>query len=324
VKYSNHVHRVLAAICLASSAAAGDAAIAQETQKRIIATINFPCGLNGFAKNLCAGFEAARAELPADYTFDLKSGVQFTDTVALNNLIENSIQLDPAGLIIFPNGPVAQVPVLKKACATGISIIVIDNAVEGLGACQSSYIATDSYRMGVQLGEWLIAHPPRNKEVGIVTFPRGQFASDDARVDGFIKTIEPAGYEVVATVYTDDSMDKTRTLVTNMITANPDIATILSTSEPANRGTHLAITDPGILQLTVDGLPDSAARIKAGELRADALQNPFSMAQLSVVSIVKLLEGTDVPAEIVPDSVVLDASNVDAFVEGGLPAIAKK
>jgi ribose transport system substrate-binding protein len=317
-------HKWGAVIPICMAVAFGSGAGAQQGQKQIIGTINFPCGLNGFTKDLCAGFDAAEAALPEGYTFDLKSGVEFTDTVALNNLIENSLQLNPAGLIVFPNGPVAQVQLLKQACEKGIKVIVLDNAVEGLGECQSSYIATDSYQLGVQLGEWLIAHTPRNKKVGIVTFPRGQFASDDARVDGFTATVEPAGYEIIATVYTDNSMDKTRTLVTNMITANPDIGTIFSTSEPTNGGTNLAIRDPAILQLTVDGLPDSAERIKAGEQRADALQNPFGVAELSLTNMVALLGGKKIPAEIIPESVVLDSTNVDAFVAGGLPAIVVK
>lgn len=289
--------------------------------KQIIGVIGFPCGLNGFTTNLCAGFEAGKDELPPGYTFELKSGVDFTDTVALNNLYENSIQLNPVGLIAFPNGPVAQAQILKQACAKGIKVIVLDNKIDGLGQCQSSYIASDSYKLGAQLGEWLIAHPPSSKEVGIVTFPPDQFSSAKARVEGFTETVKASGYEIVATVNTDTSLDKTRTIVTNMITAHPNLGAIMSSAEPVNNGTALAITDPEIVQLTVDGVADSAKRIQSGERRADALQNPFDIGRLAVLNMGKLLQGESIPAEIYPRTVVLDKSNVDAFVKGGVQAI---
>jgi ribose transport system substrate-binding protein len=322
VRFTSRALGVLASTAFLFSLTSGEPAYSQDTQHEIIAVLGFPCGLNTFAKNLCAGFEAAEKELPAGFTFQLKSGVDFTDTAALNGLIENSIELKPSGLIIFPNGIAAQVPVLKKACANGIKVILIDNAVEGLGECQSSFIATDSYKMGVQLGEWLIAHPPTSKEVGIVTLSPGQFASNDARVKGFSETIEASGYKVAATVVADSSMDKTRTLVTNMMTAHPNIGAVMSSSEPTNKGTLLAIADPTIVQLTIDGLADSAERIQAGELRGDAMQNPYDEARLSVVHMAALLEGKAIPSNIAPPTVVLDSSNVQAFIDGGVSAIA--
>src|SRR4051794_10592959 len=61
--------------------------------KLLIGLMSFPCGLNDFAHSLCAGFADGAKQLPSGYAFKLKTGVNFVDTVAYNNLIQTSTQL---------------------------------------------------------------------------------------------------------------------------------------------------------------------------------------------------------------------------------------
>lgn len=291
--------------------------MAHADSKLIVAAIGFPCGLNDFAKALCQGFDAGKAELPQGYTFELKTGLDFADNNALNDLIETSQQLNPAGIIIFPGGSAAQVPVARRACKAGIKIIIIDNPVVGLGDCQSGYIAADNYQLGVSLGDWLIAHPPTSKEVGIVTLQPGQYASTDDRVKGFTDKIEPAGFKVVATVPTDFSLDKTRTEVTNMLTAHPNLGAIMSANDQLGTGTAQAVRDAKIVQLTIDGSVDAVKRIPKGGLNADASQFPYDEARLAIVNMAKLLNGETIPPQIITKSIVVDASNAEAYIAGG-------
>jgi ABC-type sugar transport system substrate-binding protein len=287
--------------------------------KLIVATMGFPCSLNDFAKSLCDGFKAGEAELPKGYRFQLKTGTDFADQNAYNNLIQTSGQLNPGGLIVFPGGPAAQVPVLKQACNRGIKIIVIDNPVDGLGGCQSSYIAANHEQLGQDVGKWLVAHPPASKEVGIVTLPPGQVSSNDDRVKGFKDAVEAAGFKVVATVPTDLSLDKTRTQVTNMLTAHPKLGAVFSANDQMGYGTAQAVKnakDKDVLQLTIDGALDAVKRIPDG-LAVNAAQDPFFAGKQSVLAMAKILAGEKVAGVTYEPSRLIDETNVKEYIAAG-------
>jgi ribose transport system substrate-binding protein len=288
--------------------------------KLIVAAMGFPCSLNDFAKSLCSGFKAGEEGLPPGYKFLLKTGTDFADQTGFNNLIQTSTQLNPGGMIVFPGGPSAQVPVLKQACAKDTKIIIIDIRVEGLGECQSGYVGVRHSQLGKEVGQWLVDHPPPGKEVGIVTFAPGQVGSIDERVKGFKEAIEPAGFKVVATVTTDLAIDKTRTQVTNMLTAHPKLGAIFSANDQMGYGTAQAVKHSGrskVMQLTVDGALDAVKRIVAGDLAADAAQNPYFVGKQSVLNMAKLLQGQNVPPEVLANIAVVDETNAREYLAAG-------
>jgi ribose transport system substrate-binding protein len=298
-----------------SGAAAGDGAKSQ----LIVATMGFPCSLNDFAESLCAGFKDGEKELPDGFRFQLKTGTDFADVSGYNNLIQTSLQLEPGGMIVFPGGPAAQVPVLKQACAKQVELIIIDNPVSGLGDCQSGYIAADHRKLGEDVGKWLVAHAPAAKQVGIVTLPPGQVSSNDDRVKGFKAAVEAAGFKVVATVVTDLTQDKTRTLVTNMLTAHPQIGAVFSANDQMGYGTAEAVKASGrsqIKQLTVDGALDAVKRIPDG-LAATAAQAPYFAGRESVLNMAKLLQGESITPVVNEPSQVVDRQNVEAYIAAG-------
>lgn len=284
--------------------------------KLIVAMMGFPCGLNSFATALCKGFDSARDKLPAGYDLQVKTGTDYSDNTGYNNLIRTTLQLKPAGIIVFPGGAAAQAPVLKQACDQGVKVIVIDTPIQGVD-CQSSFIGANHKQLGIDIAKWLIDNPPATKKVGVVSLPPGQTPSNDARVKGFTDTITAAGYEVAATAVTDLSLDKTRTEVTNMLTAHPDISAVLSANDAMGDGAAQAITNPTIVQISIDGSLSSVARIKDGSLKADIAQDPFGVGQLSVQTMADAVQGKKVSAEVYSDSLVVDSKNVDDYIKAG-------
>lgn len=310
---------VLVAVALAACSGSDGPSTTGEP-RLIVATMGFPCSLNDFAESLCDGFEAGAAELPDGFEFQLKTGTDFADVNGYNNLIQTSAQLNPAGMIVFPGGPVAQVPMLRQACDRSIELIIVDNPVDDLGDCQSSYIAANHRQLGTDVGGWLAEHPPSSREVGIVTLPPGQSQSNDDRVDGFAEAVEAAGFEVVATVVTDLSLDTTRTQVTNMLTAHPGLGAVFSANDQMGYGTAQAVAasdGADVLQLTIDGALDAVSRIPEGGLAVNAAQNPYFMGRESVLSMAALLDGEEVPPVVETPSMLVDATNVDEYIAAG-------
>src|SRR5215469_1608181 len=284
--------------------------------KLILFELSFPCGLNPGVNKLCAGVTAAAKKLPRDFKVEIKTGVNYADNSAFNSLIQTSMQLHPAGLIIFPAGPAAQTPVMNQACGKGIKIVIMESPATGL-KCQASFVGTDNFRLGQLDAKWLIAHPPANgsKQVGIVTQPPGEYASTDARVAGFTQTVSAAGYQVVATAITNLSLDTTRTEVTNMVTAHPHLAAVFSANGPMGDGTEQALkNNHHIVQLTLDGLPNDINSVLSGTISADAVSNAYVEGELAAQNMAAVLQGHKVPASAHVPSELVDSSDARAYL----------
>jgi len=309
------------AACSSPSAPADSASQAGSGPRLILFELSFPCGLNSYASQLCAGVRAEAKALPSGFRVEIKTGVNYSDVTAYNSLIQTSTELHPAGMILFVNGPAAQTPFINQACAQHIKMILIDSPATGVNrGCQSSFIGADHYQLGVEDGRWLIAHPPADgsKQVGIVTQPPGEYASTDARVRGFTQTITAAGYQVVATAVTNLSLDTTRTEVTNMVTAHPDLGAIFSANGAMGDGTEQALkNNHRIVQLTLDGFLNDIPSIINGTISADAAQDPYAEGKTAVHYMAEVLQAKKVPSLTYTPSEVVTRQNAKAYLAVG-------
>jgi len=281
-----------------------------EGDKKIFLEMPFPCALNEVISEVCEGAEAAGEKLPAGYELEVKTGKDIADNVAFNNLIQTSLELDPVGLAVFPGGPAAQSPVLNDACSQGVALVAFSD-VEGVD-CLSAVVGADNVALGANVGEWLVDNPPASKEVAIVTQAPGQFASTDERVEGFEDTVKEAGFDVVATGITDLALDKTRTQVSNIVTAHPDLGAVYSANGPIGEGTSQALRgNDEIDQLTLDWVPSYAPKIEDGTLDAVGDPSAFEGGELAIENLVKVIEGKTIPPEVHTKIVVVDKENVE-------------
>lgn len=304
---------VAASMLLLTAGVSGSGAAPQAKTKLILFEMGFPCSLVGGIQEICNGVTAASKHLPPGYKVEIKTGTNYADTVAFNNLIQTSLELKPAGLIVFPSGPASETPYLNHACSHGVKVIVFESAATGV-KCQTGYVGSNSYGLGVLDAKWLIAHPPSSKDVGIVTQPPGEFTSTDARVAGFDQTISAAGFNVVATAITNLSLDTTRTEVTNMLTAHPSIGAIFAANGPMGDGALQALHGHSNIDLlTLDTSLTEIPNILNGSIGADAAVNAYKEGELAVTTMVRALQGKHVPASSYASSVLVDKTNAAAW-----------
>jgi ribose transport system substrate-binding protein len=323
-RWSTILVAAVLAVPLSLLTACGAGSSATSTgDKLLVLAMPFPCGLNEGTAAMCAGAKQAEPNLPKGYKLDIVTGVDFGDVQAFNNLLQTTLQRHPAGLIVFPNGPAAQTPILNRACDQGVKIVIMDSPAEGI-KCQGSLVGADHHELGAIVGKWMVQHPPATKEVGIVTQPKGQFASTDARIAGFEEAVKNAGYTVAAEVTTDMSLDKTRSQVTNMLTAHPKISAIFSGNGPMGQGTMQALASrKDIEQLTLDFDTTNVEPLKSGVLSAVGNQNPVEQGKLAVETLVKLVQGQKVEKHVTTDLSVVDQANVDTVSAEFKAAIGK-
>src|SRR5262245_14584760 len=81
---------IAAATVLSLTAGVGDGGAASQapaSTKLILFEMGFPCSLVGGVQELCNGVAAAAKHLPHGYKVQIKTGTNYTDTTAFNNLI---------------------------------------------------------------------------------------------------------------------------------------------------------------------------------------------------------------------------------------------
>ena len=312
--------RRLAATALALGAlvtACGGPSGSADQPRLIVFALSFPCELNDYATRLCAGVQDAADQLPPDLRVEIRTGVNYGDNVAFNSLIQTSLQLQPAGVIVFPSGPAAQTPVLNQACDRDVRVIVIDSPAQGV-RCQTSFVGADHRQLGELAGQWLVDHPGPSNEVGIVALAPGQYTSNDDRVAGFTETVEAAGFRVVASVATDLSLDSTRRGVENLATAHPELGAVFSANSQIGQGTVQGLrTRPEVVQLTADGSLSSVPSILDGTISADAAQDPFGMGATAVEYMVQAIRGEPVPPTTFTRAEIVDRSNAQSYLDAG-------
>ncbi|SBW22366.1 hypothetical protein FDG2_2523 [Candidatus Protofrankia californiensis] len=302
-----------------SACSSGEAANGQANsghKQLILGFMAFACSSSTFSDDLCDGFQNGAKSLPGGWDFQLKTGIDFSDTNAYNALIRNGLQLKPAGIVVLPTGPVAQLTVLQEACDKGVKVVVIDQPIPDL-KCASSFVAADNRKLGEELGEWLVNHPTGSKKVGIITMPPGQFVMNDDRVAGFKAAIERAGYDIVATSTTTGTLDDARNVATNLLTAHPEVGVIMASFEGLAMGALKAVGDKDIAIVTVDGSVDFVKNIATGHVSADVAQDPYGMTGTAIRTVHSAAAGQKVDPRIVPDSRIVDAANVEHYIARG-------
>ena len=299
--------------------AAATAGTAASGSKLILLELPFPCGLNDYATQTCNGALAAAKTLPHGYTFAIKTSLNYTDAASFNAVIQTSLQLKPAGLIVFANGPAAQTPYLNRGCTQGVKVIWYDTPGQGV-KCAVSLIAPNHYQLGVQAGKYLIAHPPANgsKEVAIVGQQPGEFHSNDLRVSGFTKTVEAAGYKIVQTVVSTNALDQTRTGVTNMLTAHPGVGAVFAANGPLGDGAAEALRgNHSVVLLTTDGNVTDIPMVENGTFAADVAQDPYNGGKTAVEYMLQVLRGRKVPSQYLEPYLVVSKGNAKSYISAG-------
>lgn len=307
-------------VAVGGASAKSSAHAAKASPKLIVFTLPFACSLNSYGHQLCAGVQAEGKKLKG-FKVEIKTGTNYADTTAYNNLLQTTYQLKPAGVIGFVDGPDANTPTLKAGCKAGIKVILIDSPAKGMGKCQSSFVGSDHYGMGVADAQYLIKHKPSgcSKQYGVSTQPPGEFASTDARVRGFEKTMKAAGWKLVATSANDDVLNDVQTDVTNMITANPTLCAVFGANGGEGDGAIPALAShPGIALVTLDGDTAGIQGIKNGTVLADTVQDPYAEGRISVQNMAKVIKHQKVPVVVYTPMEVVTKANVATYLKTGL------
>ncbi|HXH05482.1 MAG TPA: sugar ABC transporter substrate-binding protein [Vicinamibacterales bacterium] len=211
------------------------------------------------------------------------------------SILEDQIQRGAAALVVAPAGSAQVTPVLDRAAARGIPVVLVDT--DAPWPKKASYIGTDNRAGGALAAQFLI-RTVRTGKVALVSGVPGN-ESQDARAAGFVETL--AGrpeLPLVARQPANSERALGMTVMENILTAHPDLRAVFATNDQMALGAVEAIDARGlrgrVAVVGFDATREAVEAVRDGRMAATVAQRPFEMGRRGVLAALALLEGRPV------------------------------
>lgn len=207
------------------------------------------------------------------------------------NIVESAIDRGVKAIVLAPSDTTALIPVVKKAKAAGINVVIIDSKLEGDASNYDSFLATDNNAAGEACAKEMIARVKAatgsdSGKIAIESYVAG-VGSEVGRVGGFKSYIEKnSKLKIVSTQYSQSDQVTALNQVTNILASNPDLVGIFGANEPSAVGMGRAIAQAGlggkIVAIGFDGNGVLQNFVKDGTIQAICVQSSYNMGYLGV------------------------------------------
>ena len=282
-------------------------------------------GNSSFWQNVQTGAMDAQKELKANtpkLTVTFLGAQSESNINEQINIVESAIDRGVKAIVLAPSDTKALIPVVEKAKAAGIPVVIIDSLLEGPEDNYVSFLATDNQAAGEACAARLIeevkaATGSDTGKIAVMSYVAG-VGSEIGRVGGFKDYIEAnSNLEIVTTQYSNADMPTALNQTTNVLTANPDLVGIFGANEPTAIGMGRAIEQAGlagkIVAIGFDGNSVLQEMVKNGTLQAIAVQSSYNMGYLGVMTAYQAaFEGKTVEHFVDTGFLMVDKSNIES------------
>ena len=233
------------------------------------------------------------------------------------SILEDQILKKVSALAVVPGGIAEVTPVLDKARAAGIPVLIVDNDTPWPG--KLSYIGTDNRLGGKLAGDYLVKVLGGRGKVAIIRGILGVSSHDD-RVAGFQEAIVQApGIQVVTIQPANSERASALTVMENILTSNPDLNAAFATSDQmalgAMEGVAAQHLSGKIFVVGFDAGKEAVRAVKSGAISAVIAQYPANMGKQAVEAAIKAIQGEPVPKVIDTGTALVTKENADEFLK---------
>jgi len=232
-------------------------------------------------------------ELKIDFNNSAPAGK--VDAAQQIAIMEDAITAKYDIILLAPLNANALVPVVNKAKAAGIKVILVDSPL-GTGGQFDAFIGTDNGAAARNAADTLAEAIGGRGKVAIVNAQAG--AGTTMIRENEFKAQIAAKYPnitIVGTQYSDGDKAKALNIATDFMRANPDLAGIYACNEGSTVGVGNAVKQAGkagtVKVVGWDKSPESQALILDGTINAIMVQNPAAMGSKGIQAGVDLLNG---------------------------------
>lgn len=232
-------------------------------------------------------------------------------------LINSSLAKNPDALIVVPTDPKGLNPVLKRAKADGVKVFTADTQLESGSGIETAALTSAGEEGGKQAADALAKLIGDKGTVVPISNPPG-ISTSAARLKGFLVQMEAAhpNIKVLKTQYNDTTPQKSASLVTSSLSANPDITGVFATDDVGVIGSGTALRNAkktdGISLVGFDADPTLIKALESGAADALIAQRPDVQGQKAVEEAVAALKGDKVAALTQTPHVVITRDNLNS------------
>lgn len=216
-------------------------------------------------------------------------------------IVEDFIVKRVAGIVLAPTDAGALVPVVERAAAAKIPVVIIDSDIET--DKRVSFVATDNYAGGALAAKHMGNLLGGKGKVAVIKYMAGS-ASTTARENGFIETLKKGfpEIEVVEDRYGMDTVETALSAAEDVLTRHKELDGIFACNESTSRGALRALESQGradvVKMIGFDAAVALLKGLEAGRIDALVVQNPQAMGYKGVASVVSAIKGESVEARI--------------------------
>lgn len=275
--------------------------------------INLKTLSSEYWQNVKSGCDAAAAELGV--TIDVQGAAAETEIAEQVAQLETQLAGNPDAIIIAPLDGDAVIGVLESSGYAGIVVFCdTDCAYEA----KTSFVGTSNEEAAYTGGVYGVALNGEATKAVIIYGQEGDNTSN-LRKAGYERALEEAGLEPLAMLSGNNTTDGATKVMEDLLNAYPDeINLVLCMNDDTAIGALNAIEAAGVEGINVIGFDGNASAVElisAGSMKATVAQQPVLMGHLSVQTALEALQGEEVGANVVVDTVIIDAENCAEYLK---------
>jgi ribose transport system substrate-binding protein len=304
-------------LALAVAALAG---CGKKTDEKIYTIAVIPKGsTHEFWKSIHAGAEKAAQELAAkgvQVEVYWKGPLREDDRDQQIQVVENFTSRNVSGIVLAPLDSQALVNPVASAVQAGIPVVVMDSGLKS--DKYISFVATDNFKGGQLAGQYMGKLLNNKGNVILLRYAVGS-ASTEEREKGFLDALAkfPDIKLISADQYAGATVETAYQASQNLLNRFGDeVNGVFCVNEPSTIAMTKALRDIGkaggkVKMIGFDAGSQSVLDMKNGDVQCLAVQNPVLMGYLSVMTMVKHLQGEQVEKRIDTGVVLVTPENME-------------
>jgi len=272
-----------------------------------------------FYNDLEDGFREAAEK--SGVKLDIKNAEQ--DATKQLDGVEIMIISDIDALILCPVDSDSAGSCVYAASKKDIPVFTVDIGSSSTGVV--SHIASDNVAGGGKAGEYMAEYLNGKGKVAIINSP--DVTSVQERVNGFKEVMKNhPDIEIIADVDGKAQKEPSMKAMEDTLQAHKIIDGVFAINDESALGALRAIEGAGktdIIIVGYDATPEAQIEIlKGGPLKADVVQYPKEMGKIAIETVIKYLNGEEVPEKVpvevgILDKEALEKESVDTVNDSG-------
>jgi ribose transport system substrate-binding protein len=218
-------------------------------------------------------------------------------------VVENFTSRKVSGIVLAPLDSQAMASPVASAVQASIPVIVMDSGLKS--DKYISFVATDNFKGGRLAGEYMAKLLNEKGNVILLRYAVGS-ASTEEREKGFLDAMGkfPGIKMISADQYAGVTVESAYQAAQNLLNRyGNEVNGVFCVTEPTTIAMTKALRDIGkaggkVKMIGFDSGSQSVLDMKNGDVQALAVQNPLLMGYLSVMTMVKHLQGEKVESRI--------------------------